>query len=50
MAEPIQRIIRRVVTEEDASGRARIVEDTRVPAMSVPERPGYNARDRKSVV
>ena len=29
MAEPVQRIIRRVVTEEDASGRARIVEDAR---------------------
>ena len=42
MAEPVQRIIRRVVTEEDASGRARIVEDGRVSAMSVPERPGYN--------
>ena len=42
MAEQAQRIIRRVVTEEDASGRARIVEDARVPAMSVPERPGYN--------
>jgi len=42
MAEQAQRIIRRVVTEEDASGRACIVEDTRVPAVSVPERPGYN--------
>ena len=42
MAEQAQRIIRRVVTEEDASGRARIVADERVAAVSVPERPGYN--------
>jgi Cupin domain len=42
MAGEAQRIIRRVVTEEDASGRAHIVEDRRVPALSVPERPGYN--------
>ena len=41
MAEQAQRIIRRVVTEEDTSGRARIVADERLPAMSVPERPGY---------
>jgi mannose-6-phosphate isomerase-like protein (cupin superfamily) len=42
MATDIARGVRRVVTEEDASGRARIVADGRVPAMSVPERPGYN--------
>jgi hypothetical protein len=41
MAEEAQRIIRRVVTEEGPSGRARIIADERVPALSVPERPGY---------
>ncbi|HEY3917847.1 MAG TPA: cupin domain-containing protein [Stellaceae bacterium] len=34
--------VRRVVTEEDAGGRSRIVADARVPALSVPERPGYD--------
>ena len=42
MAGEANRIIRRVVTEEDAAGRARIVADERVAAMNVPERPGYH--------
>jgi mannose-6-phosphate isomerase-like protein (cupin superfamily) len=42
MAEPAQRIIRRVVTEEDANGRSRIIEDEQPLVLSVPERPGYN--------
>jgi mannose-6-phosphate isomerase-like protein (cupin superfamily) len=42
MAVPSPRGVRRVVTEEDGVGRARIVEDARVPTISVPERPGYN--------
>jgi mannose-6-phosphate isomerase-like protein (cupin superfamily) len=41
MAEEAPRAVRRVVTEEDASGRARIVEDRALTALTVPERPGY---------
>ena len=42
MAEQGLRGVRRVVTEEDAAGRSRIVEDAQPKIMTVPERPGYN--------
>jgi hypothetical protein len=42
MAGERLRGVRRVVTEEDARGRSRIIEDEQPSVMSVPERPGYN--------
>ncbi|HVA14479.1 MAG TPA: cupin domain-containing protein [Stellaceae bacterium] len=42
MAEQTMRGVRRVVTEEDAAGRARIVADGQPAVITVPERPGYN--------
>ena len=42
MTEQGLRGVRRVVTEEDAAGRSRIVEDAQPKIITVAERPGYN--------